>query len=189
MKNKYELQSALQILRADNIRKQKRGLHFIVASVVIWTAVLFIHTSSLPILSKNLFTFLCSAPLVPLAYLISLILKIDFQSKDNPLTGLGLIFALNQMLYILIVMWLYAAVPEKMLMVYAMIFGAHLLPYGWLYQSKCYYVFSVIIPFAVLLLGLCFSAVAVAIFMLITEVVFCLCLVIENRKIKNNCNE
>ena len=26
-------------------------------------------------------------------------------------------------------------------MVYTMIFGAHLLPYGWLYQSKTYYVF------------------------------------------------
>lgn len=183
MKNKDKLLLALQILRTDNIKKQKRGLHFIVASVFIWTAVLIIHTSSLPILSKNLFTFFCSAPLVPLAYAISKILKIDFQNKDNPLTALGILFSLNQMLYILIAMWVYAAVPDKMLMVYAMIFGAHLLPYGWLYQSKIYYVFSVVIPIAVLLLGLYYSSVAVAIFMLITEVVFCVCLVVENKAV------
>lgn len=31
-------------------------------------------------------------------------------------------------------------------MVYAMVFGAHLFPYGWLYQSKTYYILSVIVP-------------------------------------------
>ncbi len=184
MKSKEELQSALQTLRVDNIRKQKRGLHFIIASVIIWAAVLIIHISSLSIISKNLFTFFCSIPLVPLAYVISKILKIDFQNKDNPLTGLGLVFALNQMLYILIAMWVYAVVPEKMLMIYAMIFGAHMLPYGWLYQSKSYCAFSIIIPVAVLFLGLSYSSVAVAAFMLIVEVIFTLCLVLENRKIQ-----
>ena len=72
--------------------------------------------------------------------------------------------------------------PEKMLMVYAMIFGAHLLPYGWLYQSKCYYAFSIIIPFTVLLLGIYSSPILIAIFMLITAMVFCILLIIENRK-------
>ena len=40
MGNRKELVSSLQELREDNIRKQKRGLHFIVASVFIWVAVL-----------------------------------------------------------------------------------------------------------------------------------------------------
>ena len=57
MGNRKELVSSLQELREDNIRKQKRGLHFIVASVFIWVAVLGIHMSSLPIMTKNLFTF------------------------------------------------------------------------------------------------------------------------------------
>ena len=182
MKIKKEFIFALQELRIDNIRKQKRGLHFIMASVFIWIAVLMIHLSPLPIITKNLFTFCCSTPLILLAYLLSFILKIDFQNKGNPLSGLGFLISLNQLLYILIAMWVYAAVPEKMLMVYAMIFGAHLLPYGWLYQSKCYYAFSIIIPFAVLLLGIYSSAILIAIFMLITEMVFCILLIIENRK-------
>lgn len=184
MENRKELVSTLQKLREDNIRKQKRGLHFIVASVFIWAVVLIIHISSLPIMSKNLFTFCCSTPLVPLAFLLSKILKIDFQNKENPLSGLGLLISLNQMLYILIAMWVCAAMPEKMLMVYAMIFGAHLLPYGWLYQSKTYYVFAIVIPFIVLLLGIYSSTFSIAIFMLITEIIFCILLIIENKKVK-----
>ena len=187
MGNRKELVSTLQELREDNIRKQKRGLHFIVASVFIWAAVLGIHISSLPIVSKNLFTFCCSTPLVPLAFFLSKILKIDFQNKDNPLSRLGLLISLNQMLYILIAMWVYAVMPEKMLMVYAIIFGAHLLPYGWLYQSKTYYVFSIMIPIIVLLLGVYAPTIFIAVFMLITEIIFCFLLVIENKKVK--CDE
>ena len=163
MKNRKESIFELQELQIDSIRKQKRGLHFIMASVFVWMAVLIIHLSALPIMTKNLFTFCCSAPLVLLAYLFSHILKIDFQNKGNPLSVLGLLFSLNQLLYILIAMWIYAAIPEKMLMVYAMIFGVHLLPYGWLYRSKSYYTFSVIIPVVVLLLGIYSSAIAIAI--------------------------
>lgn len=188
MKNKEQLLLALQELRVDNRKKQKRGLHFIIASVVLWIAILAIHVSSLPILTKNLYTFFCSTPLVPLAYIISKLIRVDFQNKDNPLGNLGVLFAVNQILYILIAMWVYAAVPDKMLMVYAMIFGAHLLPYGWLYQSKTYYVLSVIVPIAVLILGLYCSAAIVATFMLIIEFVFCCCLIIENKVEQHEAN-
>lgn len=96
MEGKENLFLALQELRADNTRKQKRGLHFIIASVFVWIAILIIHTSSLPILTKNLYTFFCSAPLVPLAFLISKVIGVDFQNKDNPLSNLGLLFSMNQ---------------------------------------------------------------------------------------------
>lgn len=182
MPNKKELQSALQELRTDNRNKQKMGLHFILASVFIWIAVLIIQLSSLSIMTKNLFTFCCSTPLLPLAYLLSKILKIDFQNRENPLSSLGLLVSLNQMLYLLIAMWIYAAVPEKMLMVYAMIFGAHLLPYGWLYRSKSYYFFSLVIPITVLWIGICFSSAAVAVFMLIIEIIFCILLSAEYKR-------
>ena len=173
---------AIDRLRDDCALKQKKGLHFIVASVVIWAAVLLIHLSSLPIESKNLFTFCCSAPLMLLAYGISRIIKVDFQNKDNPLTKLGIIFSVGQMPYLLIAMWVFSASPENMLMVYAMIFGAHLLPYGWLYKSKTYFALSGIIPVAVLITGINFSACAVAILMLCTEIIFCISLIIENKK-------
>lgn len=181
MENREKLVFALQELKIDNINKSKRGLSFIIASVIIWVAVLCVHLSTLPILLKNLLTFCCSTPLVPMAYFISKLIGVDFQNKDNPLTKLGILFAVNQMLYILIAMWVYAAVPEKMLMVYAMIFGAHLLPYGWLYQSKTYYVLSVLVPILVLFVGCNYPTVTIAILMLFIEIIFCICLIIENK--------
>lgn len=177
--------NVIDILRADCSLKQKKGLHFILASVFIWTAVLMIHLSSLPIESKNLFTFCCSAPLMPLAYLISKIINVDFQNKENPLTNLGIVFSVGQMPYLLIAMWIFSASPENMVMVYAMIFGAHLLPYGWMYKSKTYFALSVIIPLAALITGINFSSAAVAILMLCTEIIFSICLLIENKKMKH----
>ncbi len=184
MKNRENSIFALQELKVDSIKKSKRGLPFIAASVIIWLAILCVHLSTLPILTKNLLTFCCSILLFHMAYLLSKVIGADFQDKDNPLTELGILFAVNQMLYILIAMWVYAAVPEKMLMVYAMIFGAHLLPYGWLYQSKTYYVLSVLVPTLVLFVGCNYSAVTIAILMLIIEIIFCICLIIENKTSK-----
>ncbi len=40
-----------------------------------------IHLTSLPILTKNLFTFCCTAPLIPLAYMISKAIKVEFTNK------------------------------------------------------------------------------------------------------------
>ena len=126
----------LNELIKDCAQRQKRGLHFIMASVVIWGLILAVQLTDLTIEQKNLFTFCCSALLFPLAWGLSKVLKIDFEGKGNPLTKAGILFSINQMLYILIAMWVFAAVPEKMLMVYAMIFGAHLMPFSWLYRSS-----------------------------------------------------
>lgn len=182
MENREKWFETMQELRDDNIKKQKKGLHFIITSVLIWLAICLIHASDMPIMTKNFATFCCSVPLMPIAFLISKIIKVDFQNKGNPLTTLGIITSVNQMLYLLIVMWAYATVPEKMVMVYAMVFGAHLLPFGWLYQSKAYYVLSVVIPIAALMIGIQYSAVAVAAFVLVAEVILSICLVMELKR-------
>jgi len=171
----------LEELRLDCAIKQKKGLHFILASVVIWCAVLVVHLLDMPILTRNLFTFCCTAPLLPLAYFVSKIIKVDFQNKENPLTNLGILFSVNQMLYLLIAMWVYPTIPEKMLMVIIMIFGAHLLPYGWLYKSKSYMIFSVIIPIFSLIVGLNFEIYILAIMMIVIEMIFSIFLILENR--------
>ncbi|CBZ02821.1 hypothetical protein HYH96_07175 [Clostridium botulinum] len=178
----------LEELRLDCSIKQKKGLHFILASIIIWCAVWVIHLTSLPILTKNLFTFCCTAPLMPLAYMISKAIKVDFTNKENPLTNLGVLFSLNQMLYLLIAMWIYQEVPEKMLMVLAMIFGAHLMPYGWLYKSKTYISMSVFIPIVVLIIGLNFKPYIIAAIMILFEIVFSLLLVVEIKKLTNVIN-
>lgn len=172
----------LEELRKDCARRQKRGLHFIVASIVIWALILVTHLTGLTIEQKNLVTFCCSAVLFPLSWGLSKLLHIDFEGKGNPLTKAGIIFSINQLLYILIAMWVYAAVPAKMLMVYAMIFGAHLMPFSWLYNSKSYLLLSIVIPILALLLGLFCPPTVLAAVMVGTEALFALCLHFECKR-------
>lgn len=174
----------LEELKKDCIIKQKKGIHFIIASVIIWSLVLGVQLTNLPILTKNLLTFCCTAPLMPISFLISKILKIQFSDKTNPLNNLGILFSINQMIYLLIPMWLLTAMPDKFLMVFTMIFGAHLFPFSWLYNSKSYMVLSIIIPILSLIVGLKFDNYILAIIMIIIEVVFSILLIIENKKIK-----
>lgn len=184
MKSEQNVFEIIRDLRSDSAKAQKRGLHFIIASVIVWVGILIVQVSPMPILSKNLYTVICSSPMFALACLISKLIKVDFQNRDNPLTSLGILFSMNQILYILIAMWIFSSVPDKMLMVYTMIFGAHLLPYGWLYRSKTYYVLSILIPIVALLIGLNFSNVILAMVMLFVEIIFCICLVAENKSSK-----
>jgi hypothetical protein len=154
--------------------------------VFIWGAVFAVQLLDLPILTKNLYTFICTAPLVPLAFFISKLIKVDFQNKENPLTDLGVLFSVNQILYLIIAMWVYPTVPDKMLMVIAMIFGAHLLPYGWLYKSKSYMVLSVVIPILALVVGLMFEPYILAAMMLLIEILFSLLLFVEIKRMQES---
>ena len=179
----------LEDLKFDCALKQKKGLHFILTSVIIWFAILIVYSLPINILTKNLFTFCCTAPLLPISYIISKVLKVDFQNKSNPLTNLGLLFSVNQIIYLLIAMWIYRTVPEKMLMVIAIIFGAHLMPYSWLYKSKTYFVLSIIIPITALIVGLSFKPTILAIVMILIEITFCISLILENKSLSNSYTE
>ncbi len=172
----------LEELRIDCAMKQKKGLHFILASIIIWGMVAIIHKLDMPILTKNLWTFCATAPLLPLAYGISKLIGVKFSDTDNPLNKLGMLFSMNQLLYLLIAMWVYPTVPDQMVMVIAMIFGAHLLPYSWLYRSKTYTVMAILIPMSALILGNLFEAYILAIVMMIFEVIFSLALVVEVKR-------
>lgn len=171
----------LEQLRLDAAIKQKKGLPFILASVLIWIAIFGVQLMPIAPLTKNFYTFCITAPLVPIAYFISRLIGVDFMNKSNPLTNLGLLFSLNQMLYLLIAMWIYSAIPGKMLMVLAMIFGAHLLPYSWLYQSKSYLGLSIIIPILMLIVGNLYDGAVVAGVMILIEIIFSGLLVMEIR--------
>lgn len=173
----------LEELINDCSKKQKKGLHFILASIVIWALLLIVQLLDVPILTKNLFTFCCTAPLVPIAYFISKIIKVQFSDKSNPLNSLGILFSINQMVYLIIAMWVYSAVPSKMLMVIAIIFGAHLMPYSWIYKSKSYLILSIFIPIVSLILGLNFESYILAIVMIIIEIIFSILLSLENKKL------
>ncbi len=94
---------------------------------------------------------------------------------------MGILFSANQLLYLLIAMWIYPTIPDKMPMVIAIIFGAHLMPFSWLYKSKVYLLFSIVIPFLALFIGLLFSPTILAVGMTVVETIFCGALIIENK--------
>lgn len=162
----------LNALRRDMARSQKKGLHFILAAVVIWTLVLAIHACPFSMTLKNILTICCSAPIFMIAVGFSKLIKVDFYDRSNPLYKPGILFAMNQMLYIPISIWAFYACPEKMLMIYAIVTGAHLLPYGWLYCSNAYLYFSMLIAVAALVVGWIFPSWALAAAMLLLFIIF-----------------
>ncbi|WP_085829909.1 DUF7010 family protein [Collinsella vaginalis] len=167
---------SLDELRNDIIVRQKKGLPFIAASTVIWLLIAVVASMDIPLDLKNLLVFCCSAPLMPLAWLIGRGLGVNIFSNDNELGHLGFLFTMNQVLYLLIVIWAYNATPESMIMVHAMVFGAHLLPFSWLYKSRSYQFFAVIVPILSLILGNLFGGFAVAGTLTAVEIVFALSL-------------
>ena len=175
---------SLEDLRDDILMKQKKGIPFIGASIIVWLLITIVVTFHLPIYFTNILILCCSCPLMPIAWVIGKRLHIDIFDKSNPLGQLGFLFTLNQLLYLLIVMWVFNAVPEKMLMVYAMVFGGHLFPYSWLYKSNSYKIFAIIIPFLSLYLGIVFSSVVLASAMVFIEIIFVAVLFREMKKTK-----
>ncbi len=173
-------------LRDSIAIEQKKGLPFIIASVIIWLLITIVSLLDIDIYTKNLIVFCCSCPLLPLAWVIGKAIKVDIFAKGNPLGQLGFLFTLNQMIYLLIVMWVFNAVPEKMIMVYAMVFGAHLFPYSWLYKSNGYRAVAVALPIISLILGCTLnSGTIVAAVACCIEVIFAAVLFSEVKKMGN----
>ena len=104
-------------LKRESMVLQKKGLPFMLASVVIWTAVTIVRTLPVDIMTKNLYTFYCPGLMIPCVLIFSLIIGArPFSKRKNPFNKLGLLNTLNQMLYLLIVMWAFSQKPEAMLM-------------------------------------------------------------------------
>lgn len=173
--------AGLEKLRDDIAIKQKKGLPFIIASMVIWLLIVIVVILDLPQHKENMSIFCCSCPIMPIAFIAGKALKADIFDKSNPLGNVGFLFTCNQFLYLLIVMWVLSAVPDKMLMVYAMVFGAHLLPYSWLYKSLSYRIFAIVIPLVSLGIGCIFSAFTLAVVMVFFEALFVVLLFLEVR--------
>lgn len=170
-------------LKTEAMKLQKKGLPFMLTSVVIWTAITIVRTLPVDIMTKNLYTFYCTSFLMPGAVIFSLITgaKIFFKFQ-NPFNKLGLLNTMNQMLYLLIVMWSFSQKPEAMLMLFAMVFGAHLLPFSWLYESKTYFVTSIVTTLGAMIISIFAPELYVGLFMIVCQIVMSVLLMIECRK-------
>ena len=65
-----------------------------------------------------------------------------------------------------------------------MIFGAHLMPFSWLYQSRAYLVMSIVVPVFSLVIGLVFPPFVLAAVMVFAEALFSFLLYRECKSIQ-----
>ena len=182
--NLKEAIAGLNVLKKDAQETMKKGLPFTLASVVIWGLILVVQSLDLDLSVKNMCTFVCCVLLMPLAILFAKIVGADiFRKTPNPVNKLALLNTMNQFLYILIVMWAFSRAPEYMVMVYAMVFGAHLLPFSWVYDSKAYLVLSITEAVGALVIGSLWGSIPVAAFIVCAEIVLSILLYRECREL------
>lgn len=173
----------LNALRKDAAIIQKRGLPFMMASVVLWTAITISRIVMTDINAMNFFTFMVSGFLMPVATIFGKLMKADmYRKSDNPVNKLGFLCNINQFLYLPIAMWAFSAHPDSMLLIYAIIFAAHLLPFSWVYDSKIYFYGSIIESIGVILVAYAFGYPAATGFIVIMQIIVCIGLIKDIKK-------
>ena len=143
----------------DNMRwelsiKAKNGIDFILAASIIWLVIAYIWTLEIDAYNKSILTLIAVGLMFPLSLSFSRFFKTKWKDKYNPLQALGLWLSASQMLYFPFMIFTLIEMPDYFVMVYAIIYGAHLFPYAWFYKVAYYAVFAGITSTGALLLGL-----------------------------------
>lgn len=141
-------------LRLELSIKAKNGLDFILAASVIWLVISFIWTLPYSSYDKSVLTFVIGGLMLPLALLLSKILKTTWTIKSNPLQPLGLWLNFAQLFYFPILIFVLLKMPNYFVMVYAIITGAHFFPYAWFYKTNWFAIMAGIISVGALLIAL-----------------------------------
>lgn len=149
MKNKsfFELKKEIQL-------QTKKGVDFILSAGIIWLIITLIWTLDYPDYTKSVFTFMVGAGMLPLAFGLSKIIHTNWKVKNNPLQPLGLWLNFAQLIYFPFLFFILLKSPGYFVMTYAIITGAHLFPYAWLYDEVGYAIWAVLISIGALLLAL-----------------------------------
>lgn len=142
-----ELKSELQI-------KAKNGIDFIIAGGTLWLLIFFIWLQDFTSYNKSILTFIAAAIMLPLAFGFSKVLKTNWKIKDNPLQPLGLWLNFAQLIYFPILIFTLIKYPDNFILVYAIITGAHLFPYAWLYDEMGYATAAILISVGSLVIAL-----------------------------------
>ena len=180
-----ELIGALDELKEETQEMQRKGLPFMMASVVVWSLILYIQMTVQDLNKVNLYAFIASCYMMPAAMIFGKFLKAPFLKKSkNPINKLGFLCTMNQNLYILIVMWACSIHPSAMIMIYAMVFGAHLLPFAWVHDNKAYMAASILETVGAMLIATKFGNIPMIMFIIVMQVTLSVILFVDTRKVK-----
>lgn len=137
--------------------KAKNGLDFIVAASILWFAITVIWTLDQSSYNKSIFTFMIGGLMLPLAFGFSKLFATTWKIKGNPLQPLGMWLSVAQVFYFPFLIFILLKSPEYFIMTFAIITGAHFLPYAWFYDEKAYAATAAVIPIGSLLITLNFD--------------------------------
>ena len=138
-------------LRTDLAQRTKRGLPFVIASLILWILVFLVWC--LPLSStpwRNLLSLFCALSPMLSVFLVAKVMRVEFWPKKNPLRGLVILLTLNPILDLPLVLGAWSAPPGTIVRILAVLCGARLLPFYWLYHSRSYLIMSILIPLTVL---------------------------------------
>ncbi|MFD4419881.1 DUF7010 family protein [Agromyces sp. NPDC058484] len=143
----------LEALQTDLSTKTGRGVNFIVAGVILWSAFAVLGAFLTNDVVLALAYAFGAGLLFPLSLLVARAMKLDPYAKGNPLGALAGLLGAVQILFIPLMLGATFAVPHVVPWFLAVLVGAHLLPYAWLYNSRAYLFASIGIPVAAGLVG------------------------------------
>lgn len=134
--------------------KAKNGIDFIVSSSLAWILITIIWSLPFDSYSKSILTFMAGALMLPLALLMSRLIKTQWKIANYPLQTLGLWLSFAQLFFIPFLIFMQIKMPSHFIMTYAIITGAYLVPYAWFYNETSYVVGVGVISVGSLILGL-----------------------------------
>jgi hypothetical protein len=128
----------LQTLRQDLAARSGRGVPAIAAGAGLWATFGFV---GLILTDVGVLAVICLAGaglLWPLGLLIARAQRLDPFARGNPLGQLAGLLGAVQILFIPVMIGVYRLDPGSVPGTLAVLVGAHLLPFAWVYCSRAY---------------------------------------------------
>lgn len=143
----------LQQLKNELSIQSKNGIPFLLSATIIWIIITIIFSLDLQTTNKNIIMLYATGLMFPLSITIAKFIKADWKSKDHPLGALGFQFNLAQTMYFPLLAWAFVKSPSEMILFFAIITAAHFYPFGWVYNTKAYYIMAPVISVGLMVIG------------------------------------
>jgi len=177
----------LKNLKLELAINAKSGIDFIISAAIVWSAIAYIWTLPKEPYSKSILTFYVGVTMLPLALLLSKILKTKWTTKTNPLQPLGMWFNLAQLFYFPFLLFILRENPTYFVMTYVIITGAHFFPYAWFYDEIGYAIFAGIISIGAFVVAINVNTAEmhlVALYMVVCLLLLTVWLMLSNKRKK-----
>ena len=123
----------------------KKGIGFPFAGLIVM-CLCATFISFLPQRQALMWSIFATGSTFPIAFFISKLFNVNPFAKFPPLSTLGTVLACAQFLYWPVLILVFQLAPHWFPFVLTVLFGAHFIPFGWLYKSRAYYFIGTSMP-------------------------------------------